>query len=61
MQTLEERNTYTPTDAPQVYSNCDSVLNKDSSIQSKLIAGLSVQDSKTSSNSADVVVGTTQQ
>lgn len=33
MQTLEERNTYTPTDAPQVRSNCDPVLNKDPMMQ----------------------------
>ena len=29
MQTLELRNTYTPTNVPQVRGNCDSVLNRD--------------------------------
>jgi len=51
MQTLEERNTYTPTDVPQVCSNCDPVLNKDLRGQSKLSSDLSVLDLKTSSNS----------
>lgn len=30
MQTLGERDTYTPTDVPQVCSNCDHSLNRDS-------------------------------
>ena len=30
MQTLEERDTYTPTNIPQVRGYCDSVLNRDS-------------------------------
>ena len=29
MQTLEERNTYTPTDSPQVRGDRDPILNKD--------------------------------
>jgi len=29
MQKLEKRNTYTPTDAPQVRSNCDFVVKHD--------------------------------
>jgi hypothetical protein len=46
MQKLEERNTYTPTDAPQVCSNCDSVLNS--------LERDSVLDLKTSSNNSEV-------
>ena len=46
MQKLERRNTYTPTDAPQVRSNCDLVLNKEET--------LSVPNLKTLSNSSDV-------
>ncbi len=42
IHTLEERNTYTPPNAPQVWCNCDSVLNKDLREQSKLFSGLSV-------------------
>ena len=42
MQTLEERNTYTPPNVPQVRCNCDLVLNKDSRNESKLISSLSV-------------------
>ena len=51
MQTLEERNTNTPPNAPQVWCNCDTVLNKDSREQHNLFSGLSVLDLKTSSNS----------
>jgi len=50
MQMLEERNTYTPLNAPQVRCNCDLVLNKDLTIQ-ETDRGLSVSDSKTFSNS----------
>jgi len=50
MQTLEERNTYTQIDAPQVRRICDQVLNKDLSGQ-ETGCGLSVLDLKTSSNS----------
>src|ERR1019366_8971234 len=46
MQQLEKRNTYTPTDASQVRSNCDSLLNREET--------LSVMDLKTSSNSPEV-------
>jgi hypothetical protein len=46
MQKLEERNTYTPTDAPQVCSNCDLALNREKT--------LSVPDLKTSSNNSEV-------
>jgi len=46
MQKLEERDTYTPTDAPQVCSNCDSELNRNQSF--------GVQSLKTSSNNLDV-------
>lgn len=48
---LEERNTYTPADIPQVWCNCDPVLNRDPRGQSKLSSDLSVLDLKTSSNS----------
>ena len=61
MQTLEERNTYTQIDAPQVHRICDLVLNKDLSQHLSVKAGrycnqetdrdLSVRDLKTSSNS----------
>ena len=46
MQKLETRNTYTPTNTPQVRSNCDSELNKEEI--------LSVQNLKTVSNNPDV-------
>ena len=46
MQQLEKRNTYTPTDASQVRSNCDSLLNREET--------LSVMDLKTSSNNPEV-------
>ena len=46
MQQLEKRNTYTPTDASQVRSNCDSLLNREET--------LSVMGLKTSSNSPEV-------
>jgi len=46
MQQLEKRNTYTPTDASQVRSNCDPLLNREET--------LSVMDLKTSSNSPEV-------
>ena len=46
MQKLRKRNTNTPTDAPQVRSNCDLQLNKDQS--------LSVASSKTSLNNPEV-------
>ena len=61
MQTLEERNTSTQIDAPQVHRICDLVLNKDLSQHLSVKAGrycnqetdrdLSVRDLKTSSNS----------
>jgi hypothetical protein len=46
MQKLRKRNTYTPTDAPQVRSNCDLQLNKEET--------LSVASSKTSLNIPEV-------
>ena len=46
MQKLEKRNTYTPTDASQVRSNCDSLLNREET--------LSVVSSKTYSNNPEV-------
>jgi 5-methylcytosine-specific restriction endonuclease McrA len=46
MQTLEERNTYTPTNAPLVRSNCDPSLNREETLS---VAGL-----KTSSNNSEV-------
>lgn len=46
MQKLRKRNTYTPTDAPQVCSNCDLQLNKEET--------LSVASSKTSLNNPEV-------
>ena len=46
MQKLNRRDTYTPTDAPQVRSNCGHALNRDES--------LSVHDLKTLSNNPDV-------
>lgn len=46
MQKLRERNTYTPTDAPQVRSNCDLQLNKEET--------LSVASLKTSFNIPEV-------
>lgn len=45
-QQLERRNTYTPTDAPQVCGNCDSSLNREET--------LSVPNLKTLSNNPDV-------
>jgi len=48
MQKLEGRNTYTPTDAPQVRSNCDSV------IKHYCMVGEVSQSLKTSSNNSDV-------
>ena len=47
MQKLERRNTCTPTDAPQVRSNCDSVIKHGHSVQV-------LQSSKTLSNISDV-------
>ena len=44
-QQLGERNTYTPTDASQVRSNCDSALNREET--------LSVSSLKTSPNSLE--------
>ena len=46
MQKLEERNTYTPTNAPLVRCNCDPALNREET--------LSVPDLKTSSNNSEV-------
>ena len=46
MQKLDRRDTYTPTDAPQVRSNCGHALNRDES--------LSVHGLKTLSNNPDV-------
>lgn len=46
MQQLEERNTYTPTDAPQVRCNCGLPLNREET--------LSVVSLKTSSNNSEV-------
>ncbi|WAM22653.1 MAG: RNA-guided endonuclease IscB (plasmid) [Candidatus Methanoperedens sp.] len=46
MQKLEERNTYTPADTPQVCSNCDLALNREET--------LSVSGLKTSSNNSEV-------
>ena len=46
MQKLVGRNTYTPTDAPQVRGNCDLSLNREET--------LSVPGSKTPSNNLDV-------
>jgi hypothetical protein len=48
MQKLEERNTYTPTDIPQVSGNCDRILNKEET--------LSVSGLKTSSNNSDAAL-----
>ena len=48
MQQLEERNTYTPTDIPQVSGNCDLSLNREET--------LSVPDLKTSSNNSDAAL-----
>ena len=48
MQQLEERNTYTPTDIPQVSGNCDLALNREET--------LSVPDLKTSSNNSDAAL-----
>jgi hypothetical protein len=45
MQKLEQRNTYTPTNASQVCCNCDSGLNKDEN--------LSIQSLKTCANNPD--------
>ena len=45
-QQLERRNTYTPTDTPQVCGNCNSSLNREET--------LSVPDLKTLSNKPDV-------
>lgn len=47
MQKLERRNTYTPTNAPQVRSNCDSVIKHGQNVQV-------LQSLKTLSNSSDV-------
>ena len=46
MQKLKQRDTYTPTNASQVRSNCDSLLNKEET--------LSVVDLKTCSNIPEV-------
>jgi hypothetical protein len=48
MQKLEERHANTPTDAPQVCSNCDSVIKHDCRV------GQVLQNIKTSSNNSDV-------
>ena len=48
MQKLVGRNTYTPTDAPQVRGNCDLSLNREET--------LSVADLKTSSNNSDAAL-----
>jgi len=48
MQKLEGRDTYTPTDAPQVRSHCDSVIKHDCEV------GEVLQDLKTLSNNSDV-------
>ncbi len=48
MQKLEERNTYTPTNIPQVRGNCGLVLNREET--------LSVSDLKTSSNNSDAAL-----
>ena len=48
MQQLEERNTYTPTDIPQVSGNCGLALNREET--------LSVPDLKTSSNNSDAAL-----
>src|SRR3989304_4761448 len=52
MQQLEERNTYTPTDIPQVSGNCDLSLNREET--------LSVPDLKTSSNNSDAALTATE-
>ena len=49
MQKLEERNTYTPTDVPQVCSNCGLLLNSPEGRDST--AGL-----KASSNNSDAAL-----
>ena len=46
-QKLSKRNTYTPTNTPQVRSNCDSVLNSSNRVRN------SVQSLKTFDNSPD--------
>jgi hypothetical protein len=46
MQKLDRRDTYTPTDIPQVRSNCDLLLNGEET--------LSVTDLKTPSNNPEV-------
>lgn len=46
MQTLAQRKTYTPTDAPQAGGNCDLQLNREEI--------LSVASSKTCANNPDV-------
>lgn len=48
MQKLERRDTYTPMDAPQVHSNCDSVIKYDCEV------GQVLQDLKTLSNNSEV-------
>jgi len=48
MQKLDGRDTYTPTDAPQVRSNCDSVIKHDCEV------GQVLQSLKTPSNNSDV-------
>jgi hypothetical protein len=45
-QKLDRRDTYTPANAPQVRSNCDSLLNR--------VESLSVMSLKTLSNNPDV-------
>jgi len=47
MQKLSERNTYTPTDAPQVRSNCDSVIKQSCEV------GTVLQNLKTPDNNPD--------
>ncbi len=48
MQKLEERNTYTPTNIPQVRGNCGLRLNREET--------LSVSGLKTSSNNSDAAL-----
>ncbi len=50
MQTLEKRNTYTPTNAPQVRCNCDPSLNRGEAVEETL----SVLSLKAVSNNSDV-------
>ncbi len=54
MQTLEPRNTYTPTNAPQVRCNCDPSLNRGKAVGEAVEETLSVPGLKTFSNNSDV-------